>query len=262
MTNSLLGAGVVLCACAGLWGQAASPAFIANPSDSTEAAASHAKDPVGFQLLDKRDPNNRGPYPDEVVSAIRERWYLLVSALRQVPYDQQGVAIVAFRIKKDGSLAKAAIAETSKEERIDGTALNAVRSAAPFKPLPKEFESKSIGFRIHLGYNQPIPGDPCPTTFPGVYQVHYATTNPRAVYTPGPEYSEDARKANYQGTTTLGLTAGGDGLPYDVCVVNALGHGLDEKAIEAVKQWKFEPAVKDGRTVPVRVSVETDFRLY
>jgi periplasmic protein TonB len=82
------------------------------------------------------------------------------------------------------------------------------------------------------------------------------------VYTPGPEYSEDARKANYQGTTTLGLTAGGDGLPYDVCVVNALGHGLDEKAIEAVKQWKFEPAVKDGRTVPVRVSVETDFRLY
>ena len=100
------------------------------------------------------------------------------------------------------------------------------------------------------------------TTFPGVYRVKEGTTAPRALYSPDPEYSEDARKTKYQGTAVLGLTVGGDGLPYDVCVLNAVGHGLDEKSIEAVKQWKFQPAVKDGHTVPVRLSVETDFRLY
>lgn len=85
---------------------------------------------------------------------------------------------------------------------------------------------------------------------------------PRALYSPDPEFSEDARKTKYQGTDVLSLTVGVDGLPYDVCVVNALGHGLDEKAIEAVKRWKFQPAMKDGRPVPVRLSVEVDFRLY
>ena len=88
------------------------------------------------------------------------------------------------------------------------------------------------------------------------------TTVPRAIYSPDPEYSEEARKAKYQGTDVLNLTAGADGLAYDICVENALGHGLDEKAIEAVKQWKFEPGVKDGRPVPVRLSVEVDFQLY
>jgi hypothetical protein len=60
----------------------------------------------------------------------------------------------------------------------------------------------------------------------------------------------------------LGVTVGGDGVPYDVCVVNALGHGLDEKSIEAIKHWKFEPGLKDGRTVPIRLPIETTFMLY
>ena len=88
------------------------------------------------------------------------------------------------------------------------------------------------------------------------------TTPPRAVYSPDPEYSEDARKAKYQGTVILGLTVGVDGSPYDPCILQALGEGLDEKSLEAVKHWKFQPAMKDGHPVPVRLSVETDFRLY
>ena len=260
MTNALLVTAVVSFLCAGLWGQSASPrdtSMSAAPASPTE---NHARDPVGFEVQDKRESD--GVYPDDVVSTIRAHWYQLVSELRQASYDQQGVTIVEFRIKRDGSLAKLAIAETSKEERLDGAALNAVRSASPFKPLPKNFAPNSMGFRIHLGYNQAIPGDPCPATLPGVYEIHHGVTTPRALYTPDPEYSEDARKAKYQGTAILGLTVGGDGLPYDVCVLNALGHGLDEKSIEAVKHWKFEPGVKDGHTVPVRLSVETAFRLY
>ncbi len=53
-----------------------------------------------------------------------------------------------------------------------------------------------------------------------------------------------------------------DGKPRDVKVARSLGLGLDEKAIEAVNQWKFEPAKKDGKPVAVAINVEVTFRLY
>jgi TonB family protein len=60
----------------------------------------------------------------------------------------------------------------------------------------------------------------------------------------------------------LGLIVGTDGLPRDVKGIRRLGLGLDEKAVEAVRQWKFKPAMKDGRPVAVQISVEVFFRLY
>jgi TonB family protein len=262
MTNALLVAAVMLCLCAGLRGQAVSSPFTANPPDVMDVSKNHAKDPVGFELPDGRNPNNLDLYPDRVVGAIQTRWYQLVSELSEASYDRRGVTVVEFRIKRDGWLAKIGIAEKSGDGRLDSTALNAVRSVSPFNPFPRDFVAKSIGFRVHLGYNQPIAGDPCPATFPGVYRTHDGTSTPRATYSPDPEFSEDARRAKYQGTAILGLTVREDGTASDVCLLNALGHGLDEKAIDAVKRWKFQPAMKDGQPVPVRLSVEVDFRLY
>ena len=55
---------------------------------------------------------------------------------------------------------------------------------------------------------------------------------------------------------------GPDGQPYNIKVVRALGKGLDEKAVEAVSQWKFEPATKNGKPVAVFIDVEVKFHLY
>lgn len=96
----------------------------------------------------------------------------------------------------------------------------------------------------------------------GAYRVGGGVSAPRAVFSPDPEYSEEARKAKYQGTVVLWVVVGPDGKPHDIRVQRTLGMGLDEKAIEAVRQWKFEPAKKDGQPVAVQINVEVNFRLY
>ena len=96
----------------------------------------------------------------------------------------------------------------------------------------------------------------------GIFHVGGGVSPPRQIYAPEPEFSEEARKAKYQGVCTLGLVVGIDGRPTDIKVLSSLGMGLDEKAIEAVKTWKFEPAMKDGHPVRVAIAVEVDFHLY
>jgi TonB family protein len=96
----------------------------------------------------------------------------------------------------------------------------------------------------------------------GAFRVGGGVSAPKVVFSPDPEYSEEARKAKYQGTCVLWLVVGPDGKPRDIKVQRTLGLGLDEKAIEAVKTWRFEPALKDGKPVAVQINVEVSFRLY
>ena len=96
----------------------------------------------------------------------------------------------------------------------------------------------------------------------GAYRVGGGVSAPRLIYGPEPEFSEEARKMKYQGTVLLLLVVGPDGKPHDIRVQQSLGMGLDEKAIEAIRRWKFEPGRKDGIAVAVQVDVEVDFHLY
>jgi periplasmic protein TonB len=96
----------------------------------------------------------------------------------------------------------------------------------------------------------------------GAYRVGGGVSAPKVVYDPDPEYSEEARKSKFQGTVVLWLVVSPDGKPQQIRVQRSLGMGLDEKAIEAVRQWRFEPAKKDGQPVPVMINVEVNFRLY
>jgi TonB family protein len=95
-----------------------------------------------------------------------------------------------------------------------------------------------------------------------VYKVGKdGVTAPRATYAPPAEFSDQARQAKYQGTVVLMATVSSSGKVTDVRIVSALGMGLDEKAIEAVRRWKFKPATKDGKAVAVTVAVEVAFHL-
>jgi len=75
------------------------------------------------------------------------------------------------------------------------------------------------------------------------------------------DYPDEARKAKYQGTVLLSVEIDDSGSPVNVQVVRSLGLGLDERAIEAVKQWRFRPAMKNGQPVAIQITVEVNFRL-
>jgi TonB family protein len=96
----------------------------------------------------------------------------------------------------------------------------------------------------------------------GVYHVGGGISAPQAISAPDPEYTEEARRAKTQGTCVLWLIVDSAGHPRDIRVVRGLGFGLDAKALEAVRQWKFQPSLKDGKPVDVQISVEVAFHLY
>jgi TonB family protein len=76
-----------------------------------------------------------------------------------------------------------------------------------------------------------------------------------------PEYSEEARRAKFQGTVVLMVDVDEHGMPRNLRVIRPLGLGLDEKALEAVSKWRFNPGLKDGRPVATEATVQVEFRL-
>jgi TonB family protein len=76
-----------------------------------------------------------------------------------------------------------------------------------------------------------------------------------------PEYSEAARKAKFQGSLAVYLRVNPSGRAEQMCVVRMLGLGMDEKAMEAINQWRFRPGMKAGVAVPMPATVEVHFRL-
>src|ERR1700678_888218 len=96
----------------------------------------------------------------------------------------------------------------------------------------------------------------------GLYHVGGGVSAPQLVFAPDPEFSDEARRAKYQGVCVVSLIVDAQGNPQRVQVVRHLGMGLDEKAVEAVKQYKFKPATLQGKPVPVEVNIEVNLRIY
>jgi TonB family protein len=97
----------------------------------------------------------------------------------------------------------------------------------------------------------------------GLYHVGGGVSAPVPLNSVEAEFSDEARRAKYQGVCLISLIVDKDGNPQTPRVVRTLGMGLDEKALEAVRKYKFKPAYKQGvGPVPVMITVEVNFRLY
>jgi TonB family protein len=109
-------------------------------------------------------------------------------------------------------------------------------------------------------HRPPKPQDPGNPVY--TYSVNGGIVPPRITYDPEPEYSDAARKVKWQGAVLVSLIVEPAGTVRDVQIANPLGAGLDEKSVEAVSTWKFDPAQKDGKAVPLALKVEATFHLY
>jgi len=86
-------------------------------------------------------------------------------------------------------------------------------------------------------------------------------TAPQVLHKAEPEYTELARTAKYQGTVVLAVEIDSSGVARNIRIAKGLGLGLGENAVAAIRQWQFQPAIKDGAPVTVQATIEVNFRL-
>jgi TonB family protein len=94
-----------------------------------------------------------------------------------------------------------------------------------------------------------------------IYRVGGGVSAPVVIYYADPEFSDEARREGFQGVCILTLVVDANGMPQDVRVMKPLKYRMSEKAIEAASKYRFKPAMKDGKPVPVRVSIEVNFHV-
>jgi TonB family protein len=167
-----------------------------------------------------------------------------------------GTVAVRFDISKDGKPSDVRSAQPPTDPLADA-ALKAVES---WHFQPGEYNGKKVASRgaavltCHPGGFVPLdPGPHHPPAGP--------VTAPVLISKVEPEYSELARRSKVEGTVMLYIQITPQGKATSVHVVKMLGMGLDQKAIEAVKQWRFKPGMKGSQAVTVEATVEVNFRL-
>ena len=184
-----------------------------------------------------------------VLPALRQNWRSVVRQKNLAPSTPWKID-AEFTILKDGTLNGLKLAESSGDRDADAAALDAISSSAPFAALPAEFKGEFLELRCHLE-----------VFFPNATNAN-GVTPPRLIHNVNPQFSDEARRKKIEGVVTLTLVVDTEGQPTDVQVVSPIGHGLDEKAVEAVKQWRFQPAMKDGSPVAQKIHAQVSFRLY
>lgn len=96
----------------------------------------------------------------------------------------------------------------------------------------------------------------------GVRHIGGGISEPEVIFQPNPEFSEEARKAKLSGNVEVYLWVDEHGSPKHVRVVRGIGMGLDEKALEAVQQYRFKPAMENGKPVTVDMYIDVNFQIF
>jgi len=119
-----------------------------------------------------------------------------------------------------------------------------------------------VFWRAYFADLEGKPYDP-PSSVGTVYRAEpHVVSAPRAVDSPAPEYSDEGRRAKLEGSMVVWLVADPTGTAHDLQIQRPLGLGLDEKAVERISTWQFEPGKKDGQPVAVKINVDVSFHLY
>lgn len=224
--NVLLTAYTLLFSLASLFGQdSRSPAdpLTASINATSQGNGEHSTYVSGFEVVNgTKEVKDLGFYFSQILFKVRGKWYPQIPGLQLEIGKKSGTTVVEFELNH--GYAQPASAE------------------APMCNGPN--------WGAHPAGNAVL------------HQIGHGVTAPKATFSPEPEYSEQARKAKYVSASWIAGTVDVQGAFTDLCLAQAAGTELDEKAMSAVKTWKFEPAMLQGQAVPVRIVVEVEFHLY
>ena len=170
----------------------------------------------------------------------------------------QGTVVVEVKLDSNGNVSDAHV--VSGPDELRKAALQSVLQWHLMKNLAGSTRQVTISFSLpDSAPTQP----PAAAAAPGApaYHVGAGVTAPVLLYKREPEYTEEARQAKYSGTVLLYIEVDPSGKATNIRVQHSLGLGLDERAIEAVRQWKFKPGYKDGNPVTVGANISVSFQL-
>lgn len=181
--------------------------------------------------------------------------------------DVQGDVVLVLTVDTEGNVTNASV--VTGDPKLSQAATGAARK---WKYVPYDVNGRPVVVRTKVVVrfsssptksNNVSVAFEMPTVSPigPVFSAGKGIMPPKVVSSPSPTYSKEALDHKYQGHCDLALVVGADGKPYDIEIVRPLGEGLDQKAIEAVRNWRFEPGRKDGTPVAVRIRVEVAFHL-
>ncbi|MGH9774349.1 MAG: energy transducer TonB [Candidatus Acidiferrales bacterium] len=156
-------------------------------------------------------------------------------------------SIILGHVDFDGSKIRVKVNLYTARDKCEERSKTSIK--LPLNEQEREFASKTVSFVPAIPFD-------VPTADTKGYGI------PQCAYCPAPPFSGEAVRAKYQGTVSLRVVVMPDGRAHNIQVVKGLGLGLDEKAIEAVKRWRFKPANgPDGKPAAVVTMIEVTFRL-
>jgi TonB family protein len=168
----------------------------------------------------------------------------------------EGTVSLSATVNEQGKAESVVIVHPMNPE-LDAAATAAV-SHWKFIPATQQGTPVPSQVSIDVVFTSPHPY----TLINGIDRLDVGVTPPRAIYAPDPEYADAARKAKILGTVVLSLVVSAAGLPEHIRVAKSLDPGLDQEAVDAVKKWKFEPAMRSGKPVAIAIAVEVNFKGY
>jgi TonB family protein len=183
-----------------------------------------------------------------------------------------GIVVLHAIIGKDGMIKNLAVISGPKE--FQRSAIDAVQHWT-YKPYLLNGEPTEVDTTITVNYAltpSPAP-EPSPAPNPSASNTQSSATpnqamhiggnikKPIVIYQANPEYSQQAKAAKFSGNVEVYLWVDTNGRPSHIRVVKGVGMGLDEKAVQAVRQYRFEPATLDGKPVPVDLYIDVNFAI-
>ena len=230
-----------------------------------------------IDILSDTEGVNFGPFLQNVVHRVRMHWYPVVPEVARAPIMKQGTVTIEFAIMKDGRVAGLQNIESSGDISMDHAARTSIVLSDPFPALPSDFHGQYIALRFHFDNNpsnltiasatttakppSERGGIPLPTVRVFIRTLSGRDISIHARRFEIPSYPKRAVQAKQSGIVQLSVLITKNGDVRHVEIQQGISQDLDHRAVSAIKHWKFEPFLLDGKAADMPARVVTRFDL-